>query len=90
MLLTQEGFLKNKMSVCQAWGDRNFLIKSIKLKVRKLGERSSEVDMDWAQRVGIKGNTSGSFTYPNERIQQKQVWFEWQKQGDVTIELKRG
>lgn len=56
------------MSVCQAWGDRNFLIKSIKLKVRKLGERSSEVDMDWAQRVGIKGNTSGSFTYPNERI----------------------
>ena len=42
------------MSVCQAWGDRNFLVKSIKLKARKLDERTSEMDMDWAQRVGIK------------------------------------
>lgn len=61
--------MKNKkMSVCQAWGDRNFLVKSIKLKVRKLDKRTSEMDMDWAQRVGIKGNTSGSLTYPNERL----------------------
>lgn len=56
------------MSVCQAWGDRNFLVKSIKLKARKLDERTSEMDMDWAQRVGIKGNTSGSLTYLNERL----------------------
>lgn len=64
---------------CQAWDNKDFLVKCIKLEVRKLDERSSEIDMDQAQIADqmetMKGNTLRSLTYPYERLfDRKQVW----------------
>lgn len=79
----------------QAWDNKDFLVKCIRLEVRKLDERGSEIDMEQAQTAGqmetMKGNTLGSLTYPYEKLfHRKPVWPQWRKQGEAIIQLNSG